>query len=442
MNSERAVSSLAEISVPPLDDDLRWQLAQRIVASSRFARAPLLSKFLLHICAATLEERQHEISEYQIGVQVFDRSQGYRTFEDNIVRNYARQLRKRLAEYFEIEGKLEPLRVRIPLGGYIPEFFSATSENVFSIGEKIPIDKDTSATSTSHPQPTPRIQWPATLSKWFALFAYSAVLVCLALFVSARVHRVHKPAEPAQLLWSVLFRPPLNAFVVPSDSGFNIIEDLSHKQLSLSDYLKEDYRTLPMTAMDKHSASDLSTQKFTSFVDLQVISTLLRLPEVDSQRLFLRFPRDLRMDDLKTGNTILIGSISSNPWAEVVQQNLNFRILYSNEKQQAWIANIKPQSGEADTYVSHWSEAAHKTYAMIDFMPNLGGNGHILLIQGLDVAGTQAAAEMLFHGDAVAPILSRASLPGGNLRSFEIVIESSSIESNAANAHVIASRIY
>lgn len=441
MNSRQAASSLVEMSVLPLEDDQRWQLVQRIISSNRFARAPLLSKFLQHICVMTLEERQHEISEYQIGVQVFDRSQGYRTFEDNIVRNYARQLRKRLAEYFEAEGKLEPLRVRIPLGGYVPEFFSAASENVFSIDEKN-TDKDPFVTTISNSRPPPKVRWSATLLKWIALLAYSTALVFLTLFISSHVRGARMQNGPVHPLWSVLFRPPLNTLVVPSDAGFNIIEDLSQKQLSLSDYLKEEYRTISMTPIDKHSASDLSTQKFTSFVDLQVLSTLLRLPETDPQRLFLRFPRDLGMDDLKTGNVILLGAIGSNPWAEVAQQNLNFRILYSNEKQQAWIVNVKPQTGEANTYVSHWNEAAHKTYATIAFTPNLGGNGHILLIQGLDVAGTQAAAEMLFRGDAVAPILNRASLPGGNLRSFEIVIESTSIESNAANAHVIASRIY
>ena len=232
--------------------------------------------------------------------------------------------------------------------------------------------------------------------------------------------------------------------MVPADCGFNAIEDLSRRQFSLEEYLSGAYRTIPLQALDAHSTADLSTQKFTSFIDLQVVSTLLRRPEIDSHRLFLRFLRDLRMDDLKTGNVILIGSIDSNPWAEVAQQNLNFRFLYgyNQGKKQAWISNVKPQIGEAGVYKTHWDKAAYITYATIDLVPNLSGNGHILLIQGLDVAGTQAAAELLFRGDAIAPILRKASLSDGNLRSFEIVIESTSIEANSTNAQVIASRIY
>src|ERR1700760_4400597 len=81
-------------------EDTRWALAQRIVGSRHFNRSSLLSKFLLHIVAESMEDRDSQITEQQIGIQVFERPAGYRTFEDNIVRNYARQLRRRLADYF------------------------------------------------------------------------------------------------------------------------------------------------------------------------------------------------------------------------------------------------------------------------------------------------------------------------------------------------------
>ena len=102
----------------------------------------------------------------------------------------------------------------------------------------------------------------------------------------------------------------------------------------------------------------------------------------------------------------------------------------------------KPQPGEAATYASHWNEPAHETFALIAFLPNLSGNGHLLVLEGLDVAGTQAAAEMLFHPSAIDPILKRATRPDGSLRNFEVLLRSTSIESNATGTQVIASRIY
>ena len=113
-------------SVLDLNADPRWQLAQRIVASRSFAKSALLSSFLLYVCEREITGRTNEISEHQIGVRVFGRRPGYSAGEDNIVRNYARQLRHRLEQYFQEEGKDEELRVSIPRGKYVPSFPSIT----------------------------------------------------------------------------------------------------------------------------------------------------------------------------------------------------------------------------------------------------------------------------------------------------------------------------
>jgi hypothetical protein len=91
-------------SVSDLATEPRWRLAQRIVASRSFAKSALLSRFLLYVCEREITGKTAEISEHQIGVHVFGRRPGYHPGEDNIVRNYARQLRHRLDQYFLEEG--------------------------------------------------------------------------------------------------------------------------------------------------------------------------------------------------------------------------------------------------------------------------------------------------------------------------------------------------
>lgn len=458
INTGRAPLPSLESPASLLEDDSRWQLVERIVASRQFNRAPLLKKFLSHVSAEMLRGQQHEITEYQIGVHVFDRPRNYRTVEDNIVRNYARQLRKRLAEYFASEGQDEDMLVDIPLGGYVP-VFSARARQLHAV-EPHPVLHDqpdcpaplsdevrmlprlveTAREPESHSAARPR--WWKSRRVHVALFLlYSAAIAFIAAAFATHTGAARKIEGPNAALWSSLFRPDRNTFIVPADCGFNILEDLSRKQVVLGGYLKGDYLSLPLPPMDEHSQADLRTQEFTSFVDLQMVSAIARLPEVDPQRMFIRFPRDLRLDDLKTGNVILFGSLGSNPWAEIAQHNLNFRIEYHSEMQQAWIVNSRPHAAEADRYVSHWNEANHPTYAVISYQPNLSGNGHVLLIQGLDVAGTQAASEALLRGDALTPVLRAAATPSGDLRSFEVLLQSVSIESNAASTQLVAYRI-
>lgn len=447
---ERSTAIRHEQKVPPshetwpkwFERDPRWALAQRVVTGPHFARSLLLSKFLLYVVAETLEGRETEITEHQIGMHVFDRRPGYSTVEDNIVRNYARQLRRRLAEHFADEGSSESVRIDIPLGAYVPVFVGVSEVHHSTEVHSFPVSVNIHAPLDAPSGDATQLSWKRWLFGASAVVAYSAALVCLTWFAAVRAHAPQLSHEPADPLWTALFDGSANTFIVPADAGFNLLEDLSRRPLPLTDYIKGDYLALPLAGVDAHSADDLRSQQFTSFVDFQIIAALARLPEYNPRRAFLRFPRDLRLDDLKNANAVLIGSVGSNPWASIADSSANFRIVYHQGMEGATIINANPQPGEASTYASHWNEPAHETFALIAFLPNLGGNGHLLLLQGLDVAGTQAAAETLLYQNAIASVLRRATRPDGSLRYFEVLLRSTSIESNATGTQVIASRIY
>jgi hypothetical protein len=441
----------ARIENDRLEQDPRWQLAQRIVASRHFVRSALLSRFLLYIVAESLLDRTENITEHAIGVRVFDRAPGYRTVEDNIVRNYARQLRRRLADFFAEQGSAEPLHIDIPLGGYIPAFIQPSSKKppapALELDGTIPIrilpgaPEDPAA--AAEPHPAPRRLLAAAL---FA--AYTVALIAIVWFAAVRLHPPHPAAQdsssdpsPAAPLWAALFRSDMNTWIVPSDAGLNLLEDLSRRPVSLADYISGGAARLALPAIDAHSQQDLRNQHFTSFVDLQIVAALTRLPQFNPERAVLRFPRDLRLDDIRNANAIVLGSVSSNPWAAMAEASANFRIVLGPGMQGASIANAHPLPGEAATYVSHWNEPDHETFALISCFPNLSGNGHILVLQGLDVAGTQAAAEALLHPVAIAPILKEATRADGSLRSFEILLRSTSIQSASARTSVVGSRV-
>jgi len=428
-----------------LDDDPRWLLTRSVVAGRHFAKSTLLSKFLLYVVSETIQGRDHEITEHQIGVQVFGRPEDYRTVEDNIVRNYARQMRKRLAEHFGDHKFAGSMRIEIPLGGYVPVFVPSNIETV---------EQDKTPASISIPlKPHDsqighlRMHFVMAASNRQRLFfgasliAYSLIVIGITLLISSGLHTVHTPPETAQLLWTSLFGGSNNTYIVPPDEGLNLIEDISGHPIPLADYIKGDYLSQPLSQVDRHSSDDLRTQQFTEFSNLQIIGTLVHLKEYDPRHVFLRFPRDLRFDDLKDGNAVILGSVCSNPWAAIADSGVNFHIVCSEGMQGSIVVNAKPMSSEQATYASHWNEPAHATYALITFRPNLSGNGHILLLQGLDVAGTQAAAEAVLHSNTIDPILRLARRADGSLGSFEILLRSTSIQSNATGTEVIASRI-
>ncbi|ACO34078.1 hypothetical protein [Acidobacterium capsulatum] len=432
----------ASLSLEMLRSDERWLLAQRIAASRHFSRSPLLCRFLLYIVAETIEGRAAQITEHAIGVRVFDRPRTYRTVEDNIVRNYARQLRKRLADFYSHEGAGEACVIDIPLGGYVPNFGSVSPEACH----------ETAKEPATAPRPVlavPAAVPPSTLKtrgfRWaylLALAVYTCGLAGAVWFVSAWAHSPHPARRITDPLWESLLRSQEPTYIVPSDSGVNLMEDLRHQALPLADYISGNYLNYPLHDLNPHTADDLRTQQYTSYADMQIAFSIEHLPQFDAQRDSVRFPRALHLDDLKTSNVILLGSEDSNPWASLAETGANFRIVDQEGMDGARIVNTHPRAGEQAAYTSHWNEPSHETYALMEYLPNMAGTGHLLLLQGLDVAGTEAAAEALLHPAVIAPVLHNALRPDGTLRSFEILLRSTSIASNAAGVQVVTSRVY
>src|SRR5213593_1094034 len=124
--------------------DERWQLVQRIVSSPPFQKSTRLRELLEHVTERTIHGHTNELTEQQIGSKLFHKPSGYSSLEDSSVRVLARQLRLKLHEYYDGEGREESLILSIPKGGYAPSFkpapktASSESENGRKTSAKIP----------------------------------------------------------------------------------------------------------------------------------------------------------------------------------------------------------------------------------------------------------------------------------------------------------------
>src|SRR5688572_6191858 len=101
----------------PTGDDVRRQL-DRLLASTGFANAGRMSRFLKFVVEKTLAGEGERLKEYVIGVEVFDRDASYDPRLDSIVRVEAARLRAKLAEYYAGEGKSDAVVLTLPKGGY------------------------------------------------------------------------------------------------------------------------------------------------------------------------------------------------------------------------------------------------------------------------------------------------------------------------------------
>jgi hypothetical protein len=426
----------SSLDLPPTASEER-QAVERVLSSRQFSSAPLLSAFLLYVCQRAVENPSARISEHEIGVKVFHRTVDFDPREDNIVRNYARQLRKRLQEYYAADGAQDALRIEVPKGGYLPAF-------VPRVSPELPPPEPQTSVSIVPKAAEPRYTKQAKLRLWTRggvfLFLYSLLLVWAVkwTFRPRPAPEVHSAMHP---LWAQLFTHDRDTFIVPGDTGFVVLQQVNHRTFSLPEYLNwfsADGRRNPLPM------SYLEDQTYTSVLNLTIVSSLQRLPEATPNRFVIRAVRNLSFDDLRDGNAILLGSNYSNPWDELFADRLTFHFVNHPRDNRYWIVNEHPKPGESAIYESVTKNYLHQTYAVLAFLPNLNKTGHVLLIQGLDGVGTQAAADMLFNGDAFQPLLNQVFSAGKHLTGFELLIEASSLndDSNATSSRILATRLY
>lgn len=115
----------SEATIPPPRRPERTEIRQqleRMLANPLFRKSQRYPKLLRHVVSRTIEGRRGELKERTIGIEVFGRLPGYDTNGDPVVRATAGEIRKRIALYYQDDGKEDPVRIGLSPGSYVPEF--------------------------------------------------------------------------------------------------------------------------------------------------------------------------------------------------------------------------------------------------------------------------------------------------------------------------------
>ncbi|TAM80274.1 MAG: hypothetical protein EPN47_16075 [Acidobacteria bacterium] len=416
-----------------LKGDERWELVERIAATRAFQRSSRLRTLLLHITERTLHGYSDQLTEQQIGHAVFGKHADYSPLEDSSVRVHMRLLRLRLHEYFDESGRSEHLTLGIPKGSYVPVFRKDREANQ---------ELERQSQSAGHRFPRFWAVLPWALSGMLAI-------ACLAIW------RHFHESEPSPVLtvqqtvpWplSQIFDSLHTTQIVVADANYGMLRIIAQKPGSLDDYLRPDYPKSFLLPPMAHEpiANYISDSLLTSYADVAVTSTLLRLAGAVQEHVMIRYARDMRLRDFDRGYFVLIGSPSSNPWVSIFENRLNFieteGVVGSSRK---WFLNRRPLLGEQATYEGlPWTGQSGKDYASIAMVPNRDDNGRILMLQGLQQEGTEAAG--LFLADPAARLRLQRSLGvQGQPRKpvwFEALIRTDAMAGAPESASIVAVR--
>lgn len=428
-----------------IDLDPRWLAVQRVIASRNFSKSLRLNSFLVYICRCALEDRSDEITEQQIGFHVFSRPADYNPGDDNIVRTTARQLRQRLALYYQEEAGADEIRIDVPRGGYHPIFSNQTEVGVVTAQPGAPLSERTDAPA----------QKPSSRSQFVIGRATAAAVLCamliagigLALLIRHLLDESARRSSGANTLWSTLFVAARPTVFVPGDAGLNMYNNLARTQVPLGDYVSGSYLSTPEAQPPAgYSWASLASRRYVSLVDLKLADRLRELSVTNDERYSIKFARDVHPEDLRNANVIVTGAPTYNPWVEMFDNHLNFHLRYDGPQNSMSVLNAKPEGGEPREYSSANADPSNRGYThgfgYIALTNNLEGNGRVLLIEGSSVAGVDASVSLLLNEARMEPILKKARLPHGGVANFEILLAANFLKSSSPDAQILATRFY
>jgi hypothetical protein len=421
--------------------EARRALVRRVVESSAFAKSERLSSFLICICDLTLSGRAGEINEQKIGTAVFGRPPDYDSSIDGIVRPQASRLRQRLDLYFNGEGANESVRITLPRGGYVPVFEPNPGQSQIAEPPSAPAVSPSVLSRSETMRTSPSALQSARLL-WILVMVLLLALLVIGVRSAKRVTADRSTPATLHPLWSLLFRPNQRTIVVPSDTGLVMWQSATGQSIDLERYLSGSYRAQSTGDIPtgEVNPADLASRRYTSIVDLGIVKQLTQIADVQKSKLTLSYARDVHVDDLKEANVVLIGAEVANPWVELFEPKMNFVFADAHIRQYS-VLNRAPTTTEPAKWTANYDDPQHRVYGVVGFLPNLGGTGSVLILEGTSMAGTQCAWDFVADDSSFLPFVNRVRRPDGSIPHFQLVLDSTNLTGSAVKRSILAWRV-
>jgi hypothetical protein len=382
--------------MPP--EIVREELA-RVLTSTEFRTSKRSQEFLRYVVEHVLNGQSELLKERTIGIDVFGRSTDYDPGEDATVRVKAGEVRKRLGLYYSEQGSLDPVRIELPLGTYVPEFHPV---------EAAPVA----------PEPLPRghvLPEPGTKTRghlWIGL----AALVC---FVAAGA--IWLRTRPANTALDQFWGPVLTGEApVLLSAAF-----------------------VPVYGMDadahpKPRAEDfvLLSDQFVGGGDLIAISRLSSMLTRMGRPYRLKVGNAVSFQDLRTGPAILVG-YSYTRWREISRE---MRFFIDGARNPIGITD-----GGAPT---PWSlpnlpadRHTDEDYAIISRVFHPDTRSMLVEVAGITQYGTDAGADLVTNPELMTEAL-RGAPAGWQQKNMQIVLHVKVISGSPSSPKVVATHFW
>jgi hypothetical protein len=396
------VSHKPESAREVLADAVRAEL-DRVLHSHEFRASKRSQEFLRYVVEHTLDGHADTLKERTIGADVFGRSASYDPSDDATVRVKAGEVRKRLGLYYSSDGQHDEVRIELPPGTYVPEFFRIDAQPAApAAAEGAPAPAAAELTKA-----TPAFRnWP-----WIAA-AGALVLLGAASFAWLRL-------RPATTVVDEFWAPVLRG----------------SSPVTLSAAFVPVYGVDPTMYPEKPSRIEdfaLLTDQFVGGGDLIAVADLATMLGRMGRPYRVKIGSDVTFQDLRAAPTVLVG-YSYTRWREISKE---LRFFIDAERRPRMVTdNGKPTEWSLPNLPA--DRRTNEDYAIVTRVFHPDTQAMLVEIAGITQYGTEAAADLVTNPDLLAEALQKAPA-GWRHKNLQFVLHTKVIGGTAASPKTVA----
>ncbi len=407
---------------PPSADQVRAHL-RHVLESPAFKGSKRSQTFLAYAVEKVLQGEQESLKERNIAVDVYGRPPEANLPDDTIVRVGAREVRRRLAQYYTLpDSGVDSIHFELPAGSYVPEW-------------RVLHEREREAPREQQVNP----RSPGRLR----LLAWSFGAVALAAIVASPFLLRQDPSEAAfNQFWtpvlkgegSILFAVPAPVVYHPSQRATLRDEELHPGPPSLGQ------RPLKL-APKELDGSDIVpvVDQYVGIGDMVAATELTRLFSRWSKPVHMRLSSKLEFTEMREAPTILIGAFT-NRWTLELAKAWPIRFGLTPDRR----PTIEEVAGQRRVWaLPEWKDdgSSKDDYILVARVLKSTTGKPLLAAAGLKQFGTEAGGRILANPAQLGPLLRQ--LPAGwEQKNLQLVLHAHVIGNAPAAPDLVGWRLW
>jgi hypothetical protein len=432
----------------PGPEEINAQL-NLILSSPVFHGSKRCQQFLEYVCEKSLSGEPGALKERSIAIEVFGRrpdAAGHG--EDTIVRVGAREVRKRLAQYYVTpDGAASAIVIDLAPGAYVPEFrYAAVNKKTpdpVALLVEISAPAAVDAPVTALPPPVVAPPAEAVRKPWrVAIVGICIAAVAIAGFALAKRPATETGEAEFQKFWAPVLQDsdPLligvgHPIVYLPSRRVSVLNDQRHPQMPWPVQRKID---LPPKEIDGSDMIPVLNQ-FVGFGDMVASNEVSQMLARRSHHVKLMMASSIPFADLRRSQAYLIGSFS-NQWTVELSHNWRFQFRWTKDHYPVFVdTQANP--------VREWSISSEDNgstpddYSLICRVRNSPTGALLIVSAGIKQFGTEAAGQLLAEPAELGPILNK--LPKGwEEKNLQILLHMKVIGNTPAQPELVAWHVW